>query len=238
MSRMLELRNVNAGYGEFKVLNNISLHVDKGEIVGVVGPNGAGKTTLLKTIMGYTTLYGGSIFFKGVDITWRKVYERVDLGLTMIPEGRGLFPNLTVEENLLAGAYLERNHSKIRDRLEFVYSVFPRLKERRSQLAGSLSGGEAQMLALARGLMSSPELLLIDEMSLGLAPKIVLSLFDLVGKLNREHGITMLIVEQHVKNLLEISNRGYVIENGRIVLEGDSRSLLANEMLKKAYLIY
>jgi len=238
VDRMLELRNVNAGYGEFKVLNNISLHVDKGEIVGVVGPNGAGKTTLLKTIMGYTTLYGGSIFFKGVDITWRKVYERVGLGLTMVPEGRGLFPNLTVEENLLAGAYLERNYSKIRDRLEFVYSVFPRLKERRSQLAGSLSGGEAQMLALARGLMSSPELLLIDEMSLGLAPKIVLSLFDLVGKLNREHGITMLIVEQHVKNLLEISNRGYVIENGRIVLEGDSRSLLANEMLKKAYLIY
>ena len=238
MDRMLELRNVNAGYGEFKVLNNISLHVDKGEIVGVVGPNGAGKTTLLKTIMGYTTLYGGSIFFKGVDITWRKVHERVGLGLTMVPEGRGLFPNLTVEENLLAGAYLERNYSKIRDRLEFVYSVFPRLKERRSQLAGSLSGGEAQMLAIARGLMSSPELLLIDEMSLGLAPKIVLSLFDLVGKLNREHGITMLIVEQHVKNLLEISNRGYVIENGRIVLEGDSRSLLANEMLKKAYLIY
>ncbi|MGC9182054.1 ABC transporter ATP-binding protein, partial [Thermogladius sp.] len=160
------------------------------------------------------------------------------LGLTMVPEGRGIFPNLTVEENLLAGAYLERDKSKVRERLELVYGIFPRLKERRGQLAGSLSGGEAQMLALGRGLMTSPELLLVDEMSLGLAPKVVLALFDLVVKLNKEYGLTMLVVEQHVKNALEISSRGYVLENGRVVLEGDGRSLLSNEMLKKAYLIY
>ncbi|AFK51504.1 ABC transporter related protein [Thermogladius calderae 1633] len=238
MTRLLELRRVNAGYGEFKVLHDVSLYVDKGEIVAVVGPNGAGKTTLLRTIMGYTTLYSGSVVFKSVDISGKRVHERVALGLTMVPEGRGIFPNLTVEENLLAGAYLERDKSKVRERLELVYSIFPRLKERRGQLAGSLSGGEAQMLALGRGLMTSPMLLLVDEMSLGLAPKVVLALFDLVVKLNKEYGLTMLVVEQHVKNALEISSRGYVLENGRVVLEGDGRSLLSNEMLKKAYLIY
>jgi len=238
LSRLLEVKNVSAGYGEFKVLHDISIYVDKGEIVAVVGSNGAGKTTLLRTIMGYTTLYSGSISFKGLDITSLKVHERVRLGLSMVPEGRGLFPNLSVEENLLAGAYLEKDRSKIRERLELVYHIFPRLKERRRQLTGSLSGGEAQMLAIGRALMSSPELLLIDEMSMGLAPKIVLTLFDLVVKLNKEYDMTMLIVEQHVKNLLEISNRGYVLESGRIVLEGEGKSLLTNEMLKKAYLIY
>ncbi|WP_440059518.1 ABC transporter ATP-binding protein [Thermogladius sp. 4427co] len=238
MAHILEVRNLRAGYGEFEVLRDINIHVDKGEIVAIVGPNGAGKTTLLRTIMGYTTVYSGSVLFKGIDITRRKVHERVAMGLMLVPEGRGLFPNLTVEENLLIGAYLEKNPKKISERLETVYSIFPRLRERRSQLAGSLSGGEAQMLAIGRGLMSSPDLLMIDEMSLGLAPKLVLSLFDMVVKLNREHGITLVIVEQHVKNSLEISNRGYVLENGRIVLEGDSRQLLGNEMLKKAYLIY
>jgi len=234
---LLELRNVEAGYGEFRVLRNVSLRVEKGEIVALVGPNGAGKTTTLRTIIGMTTLYSGDIVFNGNSIKKLPTYRRVELGITMVPEGRRLFNSLTVYENLLAGAITKRAREKLEDSLEFVFTLFPRLKERRNQLAGTLSGGESQMLAIARALMARPQVLLLDEPSLGLAPKIVLTIFDIIKKLRDEGGVTILLVEQHVKNSLEIAERGYVMELGRIVLEGDAKKLLSDERLKKAYLI-
>jgi len=233
---MLQLKDVEAGYGEFRVLHGINLHVDKGEIVALVGPNGAGKTTTLRTILRMTTLYKGEVTFEGKDITKIPTHKIVEEGITMVPEGRGLFNPLTVYENLLAGAYTKKAMEKLEDSLEFVYSLFPRLKERRNQVAGTLSGGEAQMLAIARALMSRPKFLLLDEPSLGLAPKIVLEIFDTVVKL-RELGTTILIVEQHVKNSLEIADRAYVMEMGQIVLEGEGKALLSDERLRKAYLI-
>jgi len=236
-THLLELKNVNAGYGAFRVLHDINLYVDKGEIVALVGPNGAGKTTTLKTILGLTKLFSGKIFFESKDITKLPTHKRVALGISMVPEGRRVFPSLTVYENLLMGAYLVKNPKDIEDALELVYSLFPILKERRYQKAGTLSGGESQMLAIARALMSKPKILLTDEMSLGLAPKIVVQLFDLVKRLRDEYGITILLVEQHVKQSLEIADRGYVIELGRIILEGAAKELLANEDLRKHYLV-
>lgn len=233
---MLELKGIHAGYGEFRVLHDVNMHVDKGEIVALIGPNGAGKTTTLRTVLGMTTLYEGKVFFKGEDITKVPTHKRVEKGIAMVPEGRGIFTPLTVYENLLAGAYTKRAEEKLQDSLELVFTLFPRLKERKNQIAGTLSGGEAQMLAIARALMSRPELLLLDEPSLGLAPKIVLEVFDVIKKL-REEGVTILIVEQHVKNSLETADRAYVMETGRIVLEGEARSLLKDERLKKAYLV-
>ncbi len=233
---MLELKRIHAGYGEFRVLHDVNMHVDKGEIVALIGPNGAGKTTTLRTVLGMTTLYEGKVSFKGEDITKVPTHKRVEKGIAMVPEGRGIFTPLTVYENLLAGAYTKRAEEKLQDSLEFVFTLFPRLKERRNQIAGTLSGGEAQMLAIARALMSRPELLLLDEPSLGLAPKIVLEVFDVIKRL-REEGVTILIVEQHVKNSLETADRAYVMETGRIVLEGEARSLLKDERLKKAYLV-
>ena len=232
----LELKNVEAGYGEFRVLHGINMRIEKGEIVALVGPNGAGKTTTLRTIMGMTTLYSGDIVFNGKSIVKVPPYKRVELGITMVPEGRRLFNSLTVYENLVAGAITKRAREKLEDSLEFVFSLFPRLKERVNQVAGTLSGGESQMLAIARALMSRPNMLLLDEPSLGLAPKIVLMIFDVIKKL-RDEGITILLVEQHVKNSLEIADRGYVMELGRIVLEGDAESILKSEKLRKAYLI-
>ncbi|HDN75692.1 MAG TPA: ABC transporter ATP-binding protein [Acidilobales archaeon] len=234
---LLELRNVEAGYGEFRVLHNVSITVKKGEIVALVGPNGAGKTTTLRTIMGMTTLYSGDVIYNGKSIRNLPTHKRVELGLTMVPEGRKLFNTLTVYENLIAGAITRRAREKLEDSLEFVFTLFPRLKERKYQLAGTLSGGESQMLAIARALMSRPEVLLLDEPSLGLAPKIVLMIFDVIKKLRDEGGVTILLVEQHVKNSLEIADRGYVMELGRIVIEGDAKKILADERLKKAYLI-
>jgi len=236
-THLLELKNVNAGYGAFRVLHDINLYVDKGEIVALVGPNGAGKTTTLKTILGLTKLFSGKIFFESKDITKLPTHKRVALGISMVPEGRRVFPSLTVYENLLMGAYLVKNPKDIEDALELVYSLFPILKERRYQKAGTLSGGESQMLAIARALMSKPKILLTDEMSLGLAPKIVIQLFDLVKRLRDEYGITILLVEQHVKQSLEIADRGYVIELGRIILKGTAKELLANEDLRKHYLV-
>lgn len=233
---MLELKGIHAGYGEFRVLHDVNMRVEKGEIVALIGPNGAGKTTTLRTVLGMTTLYEGKVLFKGEDITKVPTHKRVERGIAMVPEGRGIFTPLTVYENLLAGAYTKRAEERLQDSLEFVFTLFPRLKERKNQIAGTLSGGEAQMLAIARALMSRPELLLLDEPSLGLAPKIVLEVFDVIKKL-REEGVTILIVEQHVKNSLETADRAYVMETGRIVLEGEAKSLLKDERLKKAYLV-
>ncbi len=235
-NEMLKLENIEAGYGEFRVLHGVNMVVNRGEIVALVGPNGAGKTTTLRTILGMTTLYGGKVYLAGKDLTGIPTHKRVELGITMVPEGRGIFNPLTVEENLLAGAYTKRGEEKLQESLEFVYTLFPRLKERRMQRAGTLSGGEAQMLAIGRALMARPEILLLDEPSWGLAPKLVLEVFDTVVKLRNEANMTILLVEQHVKNSLEIADKAYVMEMGRIVLEGGGKALLEDERLKKAYL--
>ena len=235
-NEMLKLENIEAGYGEFRVLHGVNMVVNRGEIVALVGPNGAGKTTTLRTILGMTTPYGGKVYLAGKDLTGIPTHKRVELGITMVPEGRGIFNPLTVEENLLAGAYTKRGEEKLQESLEFVYTLFPRLKERRMQRAGTLSGGEAQMLAIGRALMARPEILLLDEPSWGLAPKLVLEVFDTVVKLRNEANMTILLVEQHVKNSLEIADKAYVMEMGRIVLEGGGKALLEDERLKKAYL--
>jgi len=236
-NEVLKLESVHAGYGDFRVLFNVALKISEGEIVALVGPNGAGKTTTLRTIMGLTTLYSGDILFRGQSITKLPTHKRVEMGLTMVPEGRRLFPTLTVYENLVAGAYTKHAREKLEDSLELVYSLFPILKERKFQKAGTLSGGESQMLAIARALMSRPKILLLDEPSLGLAPKIVLQVFETIKRLRDEAKLTILLVEQHVKHSLEIADRGYVMEMGRIVIEGHSSDLLRDERLKKAYLI-
>jgi len=237
MPRLLELRNVEAGYHLFVVLHDVSLYVDEGEIVALVGPNGAGKTTTLKTVMGLTTLFKGDVLFENKSIAKLPVHERVACGIAMVPEGRELFNNLTVLENLYLGAFHKRAREKIDETLEMVFNIFPRLKERLKQKAKTLSGGESQMLAIARALMSRPKLLLIDEMSQGLAPKLVEELFQAIKRLNKEWPMTILLVEQHVKHSLEVADRGYVMESGRIVLEGEARKLLTDERLRKAYLI-
>ncbi len=234
---LLELVNIEAGYGVFRVLHNVSFKVCEGEVVALVGPNGAGKTTALKTVMGLTSLFKGDIKFNGSKINNVPPYERVKQGIVLVPEGRGIFAPLTVLENLYVGAYNEEARRRLSESLEMVFSIFPKLKERKNQIAGTLSGGESQMLAIGRALMSRPRILLLDEPSLGLAPKIVSELFEIFKKLNEEWKTTLLLVEQHVKNSLEISHRAYVMESGRIVLEGESSEVLKDERLRKAYLI-
>ena len=232
---MLEVRGLEASYGELKVLWSVDIEVGKGEIVALVGPNGAGKTTLLRTIAGVIKEDKGDILFEGRRINNLPSYERVRMGISLVPEGGELFPYMTVQENLDIGAYLPEARRKYRENLEFVFTLFPRLKERRNQLAGTLSGGERQMLAIGRALMSSPKLMMFDEPSLGLAPNLAVNVLRTIQDLNKE-GYTVLLVEQNVRLALRISSRGYVIENGRIVLKGDSKELLENPHVKKAYL--
>ncbi len=232
---LLKVEGLEASYGELKVLWGIDLEVDRGEIVAVVGPNGAGKTTLLRTIVGLLREDKGDIIFEGEKINDLPAYERVRRGISLVPEGGELFPYMTVQENLDIGAYLPEARKKYEENLEFIYTLFPRLKERRNQLAGTLSGGERQMLAIARALMSSPKLLMFDEPSLGLAPNLAVNVLKTIKELNKE-GYTILLVEQNVKLALEISSRGYVIENGRIVLSDESKKLLGNPHVRKAYL--
>ena len=212
----LKLRKVNAGYGIIQVLWDVDLEVNEGEVVAVLGPNGAGKTTLLRTIVGLTNIYSGSINYYDMDVTKLNPHERVRLGIALVPEGRQLFPHMTVLENLRLGAYSIRDDGKIKDRLEFIFNLFPFIKNRLWQKAESLSGGEQQMIAIARALMSYPRLLMLDEPSQGLAPKIVQEIFSTLRKL-REERVTVLIVEQYVKDALEISERVYVMRGGRIV---------------------
>ncbi len=232
---LLKVSGLEASYGELKVLWGVDLEIGKGEIVAVVGPNGAGKTTLLRTIVGLIREDKGDIIFEGERINDLPAYERVRKGISLVPEGGELFPYMTVQENLDIGAYLPEARKKYRENLEYVFTLFPRLKERRNQLAGTLSGGERQMLAIARALMSSPKLLMFDEPSLGLAPNLAVNVLKTIKELNEE-GYTILLVEQNVKLALEISHRGYVIENGRIVLSDESKKLLGNPHVRKAYL--
>ena len=233
---MLKVEHLNGGYGVIQVLWDISMEVEAGEITALVGSNGMGKTTLMKTIAGNLPAMGGRISYRGNDITHVPQNVRVGTGISMIPEGRQLYAAMTVEDTVLMGAYTRNDRSGIRADLEWVYSVFPRLRERRKQLSGTLSGGEAQMCAIARGLMSKPALLLIDELSLGLAPVIVDQLIRILTGIHREKGLTLLLVDQDVQTALEISKRAYVIDNGRIVMEKESGLLKDDPEIKKAYL--
>jgi len=233
---MLEVEKVNAGYGDLQVLWEVTMKVSKGEIVSVIGSNGAGKTTLLRTIGGIIYPKSGRIIFCDKDVTRLKPHKRAAMGIGHVMEGKRLFPHLTVEENLKMGAYLPHAWIKREETLQIVYELFPILKERRKQMAGTLSGGEQQMLAIARTLMLRPKLLLLDEPSLGVAPKVTLQIFDTIKKINELEGIAILLVEQNTHLALQISTRAYVIENGRLVLEGSSEEIMNNAYVKKAYL--
>ena len=232
---MLKIENIHVNYGNFEALRGISMEINRGEIVALLGGNGAGKTTTINTVSGMTDLRSGGIFFEGTPIEKMPAYERVKKGIIQVPEGRKLFPYMTVMDNLLVGSYLPHTHARRKETLEQCFELFPRLFERKSQLAGSLSGGEQQMCAISRALMEQPTLLMLDEPSLGLAPVIVDRIFEVLIKINKG-GMTLLIVEQNVLASLDIATRGYVIETGENVIEGESQTLLNDENLKKAYL--
>jgi branched-chain amino acid transport system ATP-binding protein len=232
---LLELENATAFYGDLQALFGITLHVQPGEIVTLIGANGAGKTTILRVISGVKHPAGGWLRFAGQDVSRVPAHEMVARGVSHVPEGRQVFPFLTVRENLSLGAYTPRARGRLKHSMEEQLTLFPRLRERLDQLAGTLSGGEQQMVAIARGLMAQPQLLLLDEPSLGLAPKVVDEVFEKIQEVRRT-GITMLVVEQNVVSSLSIADRGYVVQNGAILLEDTAKNLLANEMVRAAYL--
>src|SRR6186997_783150 len=232
---MLELKSVDAGYGSFQALFGATLEVAAGEAVGVIGPNGAGKTTLMRVISGMIRPWSGLIHMEDVDLMAGPPHRIIELGIAHVPENRRLFPRLTVEGNLRMGAFTPPARAKFARRLEFVFDLFPRMKERRNQLAGTLSGGEQQMCAIGRALMSDPKLLLLDEPSAGLAPVVVQQVFELVNKI-RSSGLTVLIVEQNVQQVLKVVDRAYLLEAGTIRASGTAAELLENEEVKQAYL--
>jgi branched-chain amino acid transport system ATP-binding protein len=232
---MLELKNVTAGYGDFTALWDVNLRVVPGEAVAVVGPNGAGKTTLMRVISGLVKLRSGELSFEGVSLAGRRADEIVAHGIAHVPEGRRIFPALTVADNLKMGAFLPSARRAFRDSLERVYMLFPVLADRQQQRAGSLSGGEQQMLAIGRALMSRPKLILLDEPSMGLAPVMVLRLFDLIRRI-REEGYTILIVEQNVRQVLKLVDRAYLLEVGRMTVEGRADELSEQDFVRKAYI--
>ena len=238
MSRdiLLEIKNLTVSYGAISALHGITLSVQSGSIVTLIGSNGAGKTTTLKTVSGLLKPKSGEINYEGKNIAGLPPHEIVARGLSHVPEGRMIFANLTVLENLQMGAYLVRDNKIVRRELEFVFATFPRLKEREQQIAGTLSGGEQQMLAIGRALMSQPKFLMLDEPSLGLAPLLVKSIFEKIVEINRERGLTILLVEQNANRALEISSFGFVLETGKITLQGDSVALRQNPQVKSAYL--
>jgi branched-chain amino acid transport system ATP-binding protein len=233
--RMLEMRSVDAGYGSFQALFGVSLEVEAGEAVGVIGPNGAGKTTLMRVISGLIRPRAGAISMQGVDVLKTPEHRIVSLGIAHVPENRRLFPRLSVEDNLKMGAFMPEARARYAERLAFVFDLFPRMKERRSQLAGTMSGGEQQMCAIGRALMSDPKLLLLDEPSAGLAPVVVQQVFELVRRI-RSMGLTVLIVEQNVQQVLRVVDRAYLLEAGTIRASGKSSEMLANDTIRQAYL--
>ena len=235
MTTMLQVAGLDAGYGPIQVLREVDLHVDEGEIVVLLGANGAGKTTTIRAICQMIDSKG-SVNMRGAELVGMRPEKMAGLGIAHVPQGRGTFPELTVEENLNVGAYIRKDRAEIRADIDRSYELFPRLGERRAQLAGSLSGGEQQMLAVARALMSRPRLLLLDEPSLGLAPLVIQGLFNRFNELNQEDGVTMFIVEQNANLALDIANRAYVLEAGRIVLSGSAAELRANDAVRRAYL--
>ncbi len=232
---LLQIDHLNASYGDLQVLWDVSLEVRENEIVALLGANGAGKSTLLRCLTGLNPLTGGRISLDGEDLSGLPPYRRVNRGLVLVPEERGIFPELSVENNLRVGGYIVTDKEELRAGFDWVYGLFPVLRERRRQLAGSLSGGEQQMLSIAKGLISRPRLLLLDELSLGLAPVVVLKLLDLIKQIH-ESGVTLILVDQNVEKILSVSHRGYVFENGRIALEGSAQELLRDPRTKKAYL--
>lgn len=233
---MLRVENINAFYGDVQTLFDVSMKIEEGEIVTILGSNGAGKTTLVKTICNLLPIQSGAIYYKDERIDKIPSYHRVDMGISLVPEGRRLFPDMSIMDNLLLGAYSLKDKKQIQENLEWVISLFPWLKKREKQSAGTLSGGEQQMCAIARGLMIRPKLVIFDEPSLGLAPVIVDQIFDTLAKITRDNDSTILLIEQNAQTALEISDRGYVLENGHIVLEGTSRELLSSQEIQKSYL--
>ena len=232
---MLKISHLDASYGFLQILWDVSLEVAAGEFVALIGPNGAGKSTTLRTIAGLLAPKGGEILFKGRSVGGLPVHKVSRLGISYVSESLNLFTDMSVRENLLLGAYTVQDKQKQLEALEFIFDLFPRLAERKGQLAGTMSGGERKMLAIARGMMSSPELMLVDEPSLGLAPYLVADVFNSLKKL-QERGVTILLVEQRVNATLEITDRAYVLEHGRVMLEGPSNQLKTNEHVRKAYL--
>ncbi|HUV28619.1 MAG TPA: ABC transporter ATP-binding protein [Anaerolineales bacterium] len=233
---MLQVDRIDVAYGDVEVLHEVSLDIKVGELVAVIGANGAGKTTLLKTISGLLRPFNGSISFEGSVISNLNPDRIVSNGIVHVPEGRLLFPEMSVRENLEMGAYIEKDKEKISERFASVYEMFPVLEERSSQMAGTLSGGEQQMLAVGRGLMAGPSLFMFDEPSLGLAPKLVQSIFEMVLHINKTMNVTVLLVEQNVRRSCEISDRAFVLENGKMVLRGTGQEMLENDHVREAYL--
>jgi len=232
---ILEIRNIESGYGEIQILWGTSMSLEKSQLTSLVGANGAGKTTMLRTVMGLLKPSSGSIWFQGKDITKLPAHKKAELGLVLVPEGRQLFTDMTIYENIEMGASPQRARPHFDKNLKLVYEMFPRLEERKTQKAGTLSGGEQQMLAVARGIMAEPIVLMMDELSLGLAPVLVLDLFDNLNKL-KGAGITMLLVEQNVQMALAVSDYGYVLSHGKVDLHGYARDLSRNKDVQKAYL--
>ncbi len=232
---MLELTAIETFYGNIQALKGVSLKVAQGEIVTLIGANGAGKSTTLMSISGVVHPRKGSITFLGEDITASSTERIVSMGITQVPEGRMIFPRLTVRENLLMGAYLRKDKAGIREDEDHAYALFPVLRERRSQMGGTLSGGEQQMLAIGRALMARPKLLLLDEPSLGLAPLVVENIFEIIVQINKD-GVTVMLVEQNAQMALQIAHRGYVLETGHVTLEGPGKELLSNPKVRSAYL--
>lgn len=232
---MLEVNHLNVSYGNLQIIWDLSIQISQGEVVAILGPNGAGKTTTLKSIMGLIAPQSGMVKFLGEEITGKATHLLTVKGLVFIPEERNLFLAMTVQDNLLMGAYSIRDKQKISQNLEYVYDLFPRLKERRPQLAGTMSGGERQMLAIARGLMSNPKMILLDEPSMGLSPENVVAVFETIQKLRQEK-VTVLIVEQNVDTTLNFADRAYVMEQGRIAMHDLSENLLGNDHIQKMYL--
>lgn len=233
---MLELENVSTNYGKIPMLRDVDLEIRKGEVVCLLGANGAGKTTTLKTILGLTRTVEGSITFQGRRIEAIPTHKIVQMGISIVPQGEGLFPKMTVETNLRLGAYFERDQAKVDAGLEDVFKIFPRLKERLGQKAGTLSGGERTMLSIARGLLAGPDLLLMDEPSLGLAPVLVEETFKSIERIRKEKDATILLVEQNAKKALSVADRGYIMQKGRIILAGTRDELLQSNIVKQSYL--
>lgn len=232
---LLEVKNLEVSYGVIRALKSISFHVNEGEIVSLIGANGAGKTTTMQSIMGLIPIKSGSVVYDGKDITKTPGYKLIPLGMSQVPEGRRVFQELTVYENLLLGAYTKKDKAQIKADIDDICTMFPRLGERRKQVAGTLSGGEQQMLAMGRAMMSHPKLLMLDEPSMGLSPLLVDQVFDIIKDFHKQ-GVTVLLVEQNAKKALSIADRAYVLETGSITLEGKASELLDNDDIKKAYL--
>lgn len=232
---MLEVKDLQVYYGMIHAIKGVSFHVNEGEIIALIGANGAGKTTILHTITGLLTPKGGQVMFEGKDITKMPAHKIVELGMAHVPEGRRVFAQLSVYQNLKMGAYTRSDKNEIEESLEMVYKRFPRLEERKNQMAGTLSGGEQQMLAMGRALMGKPKMLLMDEPSMGLAPILVKDIFSIIKECNKD-GVTILLVEQNANMALSISDRAYVLETGSIVMSGDAKELMGNDDIRKAYL--